>query len=527
VPVCRFGFPLPAQPMKQNLLCLLLFSALAWGALLLPARAADQAQWGQAWSRNMISEETGLPESFDPQSGRNILWSAELGTETHSSPVVAGGRVYIGTNNGHPRDPAQQGDRGVLMCFDEKTGRFLWQLVFPKRDEDIYFDWPNSGISSPVTVEGGRVYFVNNRGEVLCLEVQTGIAPAVPGDRRTPVSQPSDAPRAPLIVWRFDLPTGAGIWSHDAAHSSILIHDDYLYLNTGTGVDNTHRRIRTPDAPSLVVLDKHTGQLLARENEHIAPNIFHSTWSAPSLATVNGRPLVFFAAGNGIVYAFEPLPNGVIGDNQAAQHSITPSLHLPVFLGKVWQFDFDPGAPKTNVHRYNSNRHESPSDFFGMPVFHDKRLYVAGGGDIWWGKNEAWLKCIDATRTGDITTNGLVWSYPLQMHVLSTPAVDHGLVFIADCGHTFHCVDADTGKPCWTHVLQGEAWASPLVADSKVYIGTRSGSFYIFAASKEKKVLSTIDLGLPISSTTVAANGVLYLATMTHLYAVRQGAGGR
>ena len=79
-------------------------------------------------------------------------------------------------------------------------------------------------------------------------------------------------------------PTGAGIWSHDAAHSSILIHGDYLYLNTGTGVDNTHRRIRTPDAPSLVVLDKRTGRLVARDDEHIAPNIFHSTWSSPSLA---------------------------------------------------------------------------------------------------------------------------------------------------------------------------------------------------------------------------------------------------
>ena len=522
--VCRFGFPLPSQPMKRDLLCPLLLSALAWGALLLTARAADQPQWGQAWSRNMVSEETGLPESFDPQTGRNIQWSAELGTETHSSPVVAEGRVYIGTNNGHPRDPAQQGDRGVLMCFDEKTGRFLWQLVFPKRDEDIYFDWPNSGISSPVTVEGDRVYFVNNRGEVLCLEVQTGAAPAAPEDERTALVRPSDAPREPRIVWRFDLPTGAGIWSHDAAHSSIIIRGDYLYLNTGTGVDNTHRRIRTPDAPSLVVLDKHTGHLLARDNEHIAPNIFHSTWSAPSLATVNGRPLVFFAAGNGIVYAFEPLPNGVTGNDPSAQQPATPPLQSPAFLRKVWQFDFDPAAPKTNVHRYNSNRHESPSNFYGMPVFYNNRLYVAGGGDIWWGKNEAWLKCLDAAGSGDVTTNGLVRSYPLQKHVLSTPAVYRGLVFIADIGHTFHCVDADTGKPYWTHELPGEVWASPLAADGKVYLGTRSGSFYIFAASKEKKVLSTIDLGRSISSTAVAANGVLYLATMSHLYAVRQGA---
>ena len=133
------------------------------------ALAADQPQWGRAWSRNLVSDERGLPDSFDPQTGRNILWSAELGTETHATPIVARGRVYIGTNNEHPRDPTQEGDRGVLMCFDEQTGRFLWQLVFPKRDEDIYFDWPQSGICSPVTVEGDRVYFVNNRGEVLCL----------------------------------------------------------------------------------------------------------------------------------------------------------------------------------------------------------------------------------------------------------------------------------------------------------------------------------------------------------------------
>ncbi len=499
----------------------LLLSGLAMGVLCFPAQGADQPQWGQAWTRNMISDERGLPDAFDPQTGSNIQWSVELGTETHSTPIVTGGRIYIGTNNGHPRDPAQRGDRGVLMCFDERTGRFLWQLVFSKRTEDIYFDWPQSGIASPVTVEHDRVYLVNNRGEVLCLAVKEA------GGLK------NEEALAPRIVWQFDLTTGAGIWSHDAAHSGILIHGDYLYLNTGTGVDNTHRRIRTPDAPSLVVLDKRTGQLVARENEHLAPNIFHSTWSAPSLATVNGRPRLFFAAGNGIVYAFETLTNGamehwsngVMRSSSPAQPSTTPSLHPPISLQRVWFFDFDPTAPKTNVHRYVSNRRESPSDFFGMPVFQDNRLYVAGGGDIWWGKNEAWLKCLDATGAGDITTNSLVWSYPLRKHVLGTPAIYRGLAFIADCGPTFHCVDAATGKPCWTHELKGEAWASPLAADGKVYLGTRSGTFYIFSASREKHLLATADLGRPISSTATAANGALYVATMNRLYALRRGTG--
>ena len=88
----------------------------AWLALLVtsPLRATDQPQWGQAWSRNMVSAERGLPDSFDPKSGRNIKWKVALGTETHSTPVIANGRVYIGTNNGEPRDGKHKGDRGEI-----------------------------------------------------------------------------------------------------------------------------------------------------------------------------------------------------------------------------------------------------------------------------------------------------------------------------------------------------------------------------------------------------------------------------
>ena len=88
----------------------------------------------------MLSPERNLPDSFDPKTGKNLRWVAQLGTESHSTPTIAKGRVFIGTNNGNPRDPKHQGDRGVLMCFEEKTGKFLWQLVSPKREEDQYMD---------------------------------------------------------------------------------------------------------------------------------------------------------------------------------------------------------------------------------------------------------------------------------------------------------------------------------------------------------------------------------------------------
>lgn len=500
--------------------------ALAVFALCVTLRGADQPQWGQAWTRNMVSGEKNLPSIFDPQTGQNIKWVAKLGTESHSTPIIANGRVYIGTNNGEPRNSRHQGDRGVLMCFDEKSGKFLWQLVVPKRrwitedisgPEDPYLDWPKTGISSPATVEGDRAYIVSNRGDVLCLDPH-GLANGNDGPFKDEARHHTPEDAAELIpadesdgdiIWAFDMTSGAGIYTHDGAHSSIIVDGDLLYLNTGTGVDNTHKKIRRPDAPSLIVLEKKTGRLLAREREGIAPNIFHATWSAPSMVTVNGSKVIFFAGGNGIVYAFEAL-------------SKIPPPGEVATLKKIWQFDPDPTAPKESVHRYNQNRREGPSNIYSMPVFVDGRLYFSVGGDLFWGKNEAWIKCIKAEGTGDITSNAEVWSLPLEKHAVSTPAVTEDLVFIADIGRMLHCLDRKTGKSVWTHELRAEMWASPYVADGKVYLGSRHrlGDLSIFEASREKKLLADVELGAPISATATAANGVLFVATMSHLYAV-------
>ena len=504
--------------------CRAAFSGLG---LLLAAsvHAADQPQYGQAWSRNLASPERGLPARFDPKTGENVKWVAKLGSESHSTPVISGGRVFIGTNNEEPRDPRHQGDRGVLLCLDEATGQLRWQLVVPKREEDIYHDWPKSGLSSPATVEGDRVYVVDNRGVVLCLDTH-GMANGNDGPFKdegayfTP--RGTNAPPTPVvpgpldadIVWQFDLTAQAGIWSHDAAHSSILIHGDHLYLNTGTGVDNTHKKIRTPNAPSLVVLDKRTGRYLAQDGLGIAPKIFHCTWSSPSLGTVAGRERIFFAGGNGILYGFEPLA----ADPNAREESLGPVRTLR----RVWSYDPDPDSPKTEVHRFNSNRATSPSNIYGMPVLHDGSVFLAGGGDWFWGKNEAWLHRVnpDANPVATTQTNR-VWSYALGRHTMSTPAVADGMVFAADSMRVFHCVDAKTGQALWTQELGGEVWGSALIADGKVYVGTRRGDFWTFALNREKQVLQRLELGTAISATPVAANGTLYIGTMTQLYAIR------
>jgi outer membrane protein assembly factor BamB len=234
---------------------------------------------------------------------------------------------------------------------------------------------------------------------------------------------------------------------------------------------------------------------------------------------VNERPLVFYGGGDGVVYGFEALTAGA-AVSSPARSSAAPSGKNLSSVKAIWSFDCDPAAPKENISQYQGNRRESPSSIVGMPVFLDGRIYVAAGGDPWHGKRECWLKCIDATRTGDVTRTAALWSYPLARHCISTPSVTNGLVFIADMGRMLHCVDARTGQACWTHELDGEVWGSTLVADGKLFVGTQHGTLWVLEAGREKLVLGSVEMGEPIHTTPIAANGVLYVATMTRLYAL-------
>src|SRR5687768_15608201 len=104
--------------MLKNTRAALLLS-VAVSAVSLPLLAADWPTWGRDGSRNMISAETSLPDQIEVKEGdddidlkasKGVLWAAKLGSQTYGNPVVAGGKVYVGTNNANPRDEKYQGD---------------------------------------------------------------------------------------------------------------------------------------------------------------------------------------------------------------------------------------------------------------------------------------------------------------------------------------------------------------------------------------------------------------------------------
>jgi len=191
-----------------------------------------------------------------------------------------------------------------------------------------------------------------------------------------------------------------------------------------------------------------------------------------------------------------------------------------MYLKKVWWFDCNPPERRANdpVHKYPAP--ESASEINATPVFWHNRIYVSVGQDPEHGEGIGNISCIDATQTGDVTKTARIWSYDKIHRSLSTVSITpDGLLFVGDFSGIVHCFDAETGKLYWESDLTSHMWGSTLVADGKVYCGDENGDFMVFAASKEKKLLSKVNLGAPVYSTPIVANGVLYVHSNTHLFA--------
>jgi len=132
------------------------------------------------------------------------------------------------------------------------------------------------------------------------------------------------------------------------------------------------------------------------------------------------------------------------------------------------------------------------------------------------------LTCLDATKKGDITDSGKLWVYDKINRSISTVSIYNGLVFVGDFSGYIHCLDAETGQVYWVHNTGAHLWSSTLAADGKLFFGNEDGDATVMEAGKTLKVLSKVNVDAPIYGTPIVANGVMYIASQTHLFAIQK-----
>jgi outer membrane protein assembly factor BamB len=472
---------------KRSAFIAILFTLCAAGAARFEASepgTGNWPMWGGTPDRNMVSNMKGLPTDWDIKTKKNVKWVAQLGSQSYGNPVVAGGMVFVGTNNELLRDAKQGGDRGVLMAFRESDGEFLWQQTHAKLEAGRANDWPFQGVASSPIIEGDNLYYVTNRGVVMCLDIQGFRDKENDGKvQNEPLQGQFDAD----IIWQFDMMEQVGSYPHNLSNSSPVISGDLIFVSTSNGQDESHVNIPSPKAPSIIALNKNGGELVWEDNS-VEDRILHGQWSTPSVGTIGGVLQVVSAQGDGWVRGYEAMSGN-----------------------KLWEFDTN---PKDSVWPRTRN------ELISTPVIVGDRVYIANGQDPEHGEGVGHFYVIDATKRGDITKSGMVWHYDKIRRSISTAAVADGLVYISDFSGFLHCLDADTGKPYWVHDTFAAIWASPFVADGKVYLGDEDGDVVVLAHGKEKKILAEMNMGSAVYATPVPAHGTLFINNRNELYAL-------
>ena len=465
---------------------MLIVALLAFGAASLSASdpgGGDWPMWGGTPDRNMVSNMKGLPTEWDVKTKKNVKWMAELGSQSYGNAVVAGGMVFVGTNNELLRDPKQPGDRGVLMAFRESNGEFVWQHTHAKLESGRANDWPFQGVASSPLVMGDRLYYTSNRGVIFALDIQGFRDNENDGMKDEKLTGPNDAD----VVWQFDMLEEVGSYPHNMSNASPVALGNLIFANTSNGQDESHVNIPSPKAPSVIALDKETGKLVWEDNS-VEDRILHGQWSTPAVGTMGGVQQVVSAQGDGWVRGYEATTGK-----------------------KLWEFDTN---PKDSVWPRTRN------ELIATPVIVGDRVYIGNGQDPEHGEGVGHFYAIDATKRGDITQSGRLWHYDKIRRTISTAAVADGIVYISDFSGYLHALDMNTGQPFWTHDTLAAVWSSPFVVDGKVYLGDEDGDVVVLAHGKQKKVLAEMNMGSAVYSTVVPANGAIILNNRNQLFSL-------
>jgi outer membrane protein assembly factor BamB len=405
----------------------------------------------------------------------------------YGRPVVAGDVVYVGADNIRQLNPSFQKEAGVLLAFRSKDGAFLWQDVAPRVERGLREFLLPSTTSAPY-VEGDRLYYVTAECQLRSLDTQGFVDGENDGPYREELFKDNAAAD---IVWQLDIPA-LGVFPHEACNSDVLPLGDLLIVGTSNGQNEGHTRVPSPRAPSLIAVNRHSGEVVWRA---VGPGdrVLHGEWSSPVAANADGRMQVLSGGGDGWLRAYDA----------ASGH-------------ELWRFDGNPKdarwLPRAGVF--------SRSFIIASPVFAGGRVFIAMGQSPGHGNAPSLIHAISPNGHGDVTKSGLLWTSREVGRVVGTPIVKDGLVYVGDVGGTIHCLDAATGAHLWKHETNDAIWGCIMLAGDRLYVGNAEGLMTVLRTGRRKELLAQIEMDAPLYSRPAVVGDALYLATARRLYLI-------
>ena len=490
--------------------CALLVATLS----LTKAAAEDWSQF-RGPNGSGVSASTGLPVEFGPKT--NVVWKTAL-PPGHSSPVLTRDRIFITayekdrqqTTDGRPKsENTKQNDAGdyklLVICLDRQTGKLLWQREVPRSRVGRLQNVNGPASPSPVT-DGSNVYvFFQEFGLVSYTAVGKerwrvplgpfnmfygfGASPILVDDKVIlPVDQ--DNPSSYLIA--VDKNSGRVRWKVDrpvviSGYSTPIIYQP----------KQGPKQIVIPESFQLSAYSVADGKRvwwvrgLACEMKSIASNdgeyLYINGWGFPTNQPGQQVKTIPFR---------DALPRyDKNGDRQIAKSEISGTESMDKMLSAAFEaFDLD------RDEKLNDKDWEI---FRAMMASENGLLAIKLGG------------------TGDQTSTAIRWRYSKPVPQVPSTLLYKGVLYMINDSGILISFNPATGEVIKQGRLQGaidKYFSSPVAADDKVFLIGEGGAVSVLKAAGDWEILKVNELDDECFATPAIADGRIYIRTRSALY---------
>jgi len=469
---------------------------------LLALPTAHAQDWTQFRGPNGtgVANTNGLPTEFGPK--KNVVWKTEL-PPGHSSPVLTRDRIFV---TAHSNEKANH--KLFVICLDRKTGKILWQREVPRTREGRLQNVNGPASPSPVT-DGSNVYVFFQEFGLISFDragkerwklplgpfnmfYGFGASPILVDDKVVlPVDQ--DNPSSYLIA--VDKNSGRVRWKVDrpvviSGYSTPIIYQP----------KQGPKQIVVPESFQLSAYSVEDGKRvwwvrgLACEMKsipsHDAEYLYINGWGFPQNQPGQQVGTIPFA---------EALPKyDKNNDRQIAKTEVTGGREAPpmdrMLSGAFEAFDMD--------------RDEKLNDK-DWEVF---RAMMA---------SENGLMAIKFGGQGDQTASAIRWRYQKPVPQVPSTLLYKGVLYMINDSGILISFDPATGAVIKQGRLRGaidKYFASPVGADDKVYVIGQGGAVSVLKAAGEWDVLAVNELDDECFATPAIADGRIYIRTRSALY---------
>jgi len=493
--------------------------ALSLASLILVAAHAKPAtsEWSQFRGPNGtgVAETTGLPVEFGPKT--NVVWKTDL-PPGHSSPVLTRDRIFVTAYRKLPAATAKRSNHAgqnspiekenyqlLVIALDRATGKILWQREVPRTNRGRLQNVNNPAAPSPVT-DGTNVYVFFQEFGMVSYDLAGkelwklplgpfnmfygfGASPILVDDKVVlPVDQ--DNPSSYLIA--VNKKTGKMLWKVDrpgviSGYSTPIVYEP----------KQGPKQIVVPESFQLSAYSVADGKRvwwvkgLACEMKSIASHdaeyLYINGWGFPQ--NQQGQQLK-------TISWEEALPRyDKNGDKQIARTEISGTEKIDRMLSNAFDA-FD-------MNRDDKLNERDWEVFRAMMAAENGLLSIKMGG------------------SGDQTATAVRWHYYKPVPQVPSTLLYKGVLYMINDSGILISFDPATGNVIKQGRLMGaidKYFASPVAADDKVFVIGQGGQVSVLKAVGEWEVLKVNELDDEVYATPAIADGRIYIRTRSALY---------